>query len=170
MSDQPTAEILVIGIGNDLRGDDAVGLIVARRLQELALPGVTILEQRGEGTALMIAWQDIARQPDSWVILIDAVAAGSPPGTIHRLDAGAEPLPASLFPYSSHAFGVAGAVEVTRRLERLPAHLIIYGIEGRDYAYGVPLSPEVAAAVPRAAHQIAAECAAAKRASQRRPD
>ena len=37
------ADRLVIGVGNDLRGDDGVGHVVARRIELLGLPGVRTL-------------------------------------------------------------------------------------------------------------------------------
>ncbi len=133
---------LVIGIGNDYRRDDAVGLVVARRIRQSHLAGVAVLEQSGEGTALMEAWRDAGT-----VIVVDAVQSGAAPGTIHRLDTQAQKIPASFFHYSTHAFSVAEAVELARALNQLPPRLILYGIEGKDFAAGEKLSPEVAAAV-----------------------
>lgn len=133
---------LVIGLGNAFRGDDGVGRVVARRLREIALPGVTVREESGEGAALMEAWMDAGA-----VILVDAVQSGAAPGTIHRLDATRTPVPSRFFHYSTHAFSVAEAVELARALNQLPPHLILYGIEGGDFTAGEQLSPEVAAAV-----------------------
>ena len=133
---------LVIGLGNAFRGDDGVGRVVARRLREIALPGVTVREESGEGAALMEAWMDAGA-----VILVDAVQSGAAPGTIHRLDATRTPVPSRFFHYSTHAFSVAEAVELARALNQLPPRLILYGIEGGDFTAGEQLSPEVAAAV-----------------------
>ncbi len=133
---------LVIGIGNALRGDDAVGLAAARRVREASPAGVTVLEESGDGTALMEAWDGA-----DVVVLIDAVRSGAAPGTIHRLDARAGPLPTGFFPSSTHAIGPVGAVELSRALGRLPRRLIVYGIEGRTFAVGTALSPDVEAAV-----------------------
>ena len=44
---------------------------------------------------------------------------------------------------STHAFGVAEALELARALNRLPPCLLIYGIEGKNFAMGTGLSPEV---------------------------
>lgn len=134
--------LLVIGLGNAFRSDDGVGRVVARRLRELALPGVTVSEESGEGAALMDAWKDAGA-----VILVDAVQSGAAPGTIHRLDATDTPVPSRFFHYSTHAFSVAEAVEMARALSQLPPRLILYGIEGRDFTSGEQLSPEVAAAM-----------------------
>ena len=92
------AEILVIGVGNEFRGDDAVGIWVARQLAQSAPPRVAVIEQRGEGADLMDAWQGA-----EMVLLIDAASSGAKPGTIHRFTAHQAPLPAELFSFSSHA-------------------------------------------------------------------
>lgn len=132
----------VIGIGNDYRQDDAAGRIVARRLKTWAPPGTEILEETGEGTALLETWRGAKD-----VFLIDAVQSGAPPGTLHRIDVSTQPLPASLFRHSTHAFGIAEAVELARVLHQLPPRLIIYGIEGERFDAGVGLSPAVEKAV-----------------------
>jgi hydrogenase maturation protease len=48
---------------------------------------------------------------------------------------------------STHAFGVAEAVELARELGRLPGRLEVYAIEGADFSAGAELSAEVASAV-----------------------
>jgi len=132
------SRLLVIGAGNPYRNDDAVGLVVARRIRELNLQGVTVIEATGEGVSLMEVWQGA----DS-AILIDAVHSGKEPGTIHRFDVDAQNLPAQLFNNSTHSFGVAKAIELARALNRLPQRLIVYGIEGKDFSAGMILTPEV---------------------------
>jgi hydrogenase maturation protease len=138
-------EILVIGVGNAYRRDDAVGLLVAQRLRLQSSDRVNILEESGEGAALMEAWKGAEA-----VILVDAVQSGAKPGTIHRLDAHAEALPARFFHYSSHAFSVAEAVELARTLGQLPPRFIVYGVEGKSFTAGVGLTSEV----KRAAQQV----------------
>jgi hydrogenase maturation protease len=129
---------LVIGIGNEYRHDDAVGLIIARYLQERALDHCKVLEQNGEGAALMEEWKNAEA-----VILIDAVHSGAAPGTIYRFDARKQPIPTKFFHYSTHAFSVAEAIELARALNQLPPHLVVYGIEGKNFDAGQGLSPEV---------------------------
>lgn len=145
-----SANTRIIGIGNDYRRDDAVGLVAARRLREMALPGVTILENNGDAGELWELWQDATP-----AILIDAMHSGAAPGTVRRFDAAREPLPAACFHHpSSHAFGVAESLELARTLGQLPTQLLIYGIEGKIFAPGLGLSPEVAQALPRLMAQI----------------
>lgn len=151
-----TTAVLVIGVGNIYRGDDGVGLMVAARLQEMALAGVTVREQSGEGTSLITAWENAA-----YTIVVDAVQSGAEPGTIYRLDVTEKPIPAEYSShFSGHAFGVAGAVEMARLLGKLPQRLIVYGIEGLAFAAGQGLSPVVADALETAVQQICGELTA----------
>jgi len=136
------AGVLVIGVGNRYRRDDAAGLLAARRLREAAGASVAVREESGEGTALMQAWEGVEA-----VILIDAVHSGAPPGTIFRLDARQDPIPAGWFHWSSHAFGPAEAIALARTLGRLPPRLIVFGIEGKTFDAGDGLSPEAERAV-----------------------
>lgn len=129
---------ILIGVGNPYRSDDGVGIAVVRQVGERNPTGLTVIESSGEGAALLEAWNGF-----SDVILVDAVQSGAPPGTIHRLDAHAGPIPSRFFHYSTHAFSVAEAVELARALNQLPSRLVVYGIEGRNFAAGESLSAEV---------------------------
>jgi hydrogenase maturation protease len=138
-----TQPILIIGIGNAYRRDDGMGLAVARALRQKRLPdGARVMEHGGEGASLIAAWRGAGT-----VILIDAASSGAAPGAILRFDAAARPLPRHLLAASTtHAFGVAEAIELARALGRLPSRLLFFGVEGRDFGAGVGLSPEVEAA------------------------
>ena len=133
----------VIGLGNEWRGDDGAGPEVARRL------GGQVLS--GEPVGLVEALEG-----EDEVVLVDALSSGAAPGTVHVFEAGAEPLPARLFGSSStHALGLAEAVELARSLGRLPRRVLVYGIEGAAFDYGTGLSPEVESAVGRVVEEVA---------------
>ena len=145
----------VICVGNAFRGDDAAGLEVAKLLQGTLPEGAEVLEREGEPTALMDAWEGAEA-----VWLVDAVSSGAPSGSVHRINAGEEELPAGLFRASTHAFGLAETVELARALGRLPGRTVVFGIEGARFEAGDELSPEVAAAVPGVAESVREEVAA----------
>jgi hydrogenase maturation protease len=147
--------LTLIALGNPWRGDDAAGLEVARRLRGRLPDGVCLLEHEGEPLGLVEAWSGAPA-----VIVLDAVSSGAPPGTIHRLDARRERLPAELFRGSTHAFGLAEAIELARVLDRLPERLLVYGVEGASFTAGAGLSPEVERAVAALAEELSAEPAA----------
>jgi hydrogenase maturation protease len=143
---------LVIGIGNEFRCDDGVGLSVARRIAEQHIPGVNVLEENGEGTTLMDRWNGADA-----VIIIDAVSSGLPPGTLHRYDANTEDIPAQFFTGSTHSFGLGEAVQLSRVMHILPHHLIIYGIEGKHFSDGIMLTQAVEQSAGKVVDTIVAE-------------
>ncbi|SRR5579871_3540184 len=140
----------IIGCGNPDRSDDAVGLLVARRLREM---GIDARETTGDMLGLMEEWCGTDE-----VILIDAVVSGATPGTTTTWDASISPLPSRFFPCSTHALGVAEVVELARALHHLPAKLTVYGIEARSFERGLACSPEIVAAAEQAAQKVAAAC------------
>jgi hydrogenase maturation protease len=134
--------LALIGIGDRSRRDDAAGLEVARRLRLAHPPGVTFFEQEGEPATLIETWSEVDE-----ALVVDGVSSGAPAGTIHRFEATAEPLPGDLFRPSTHAIGLAEAVELGRELNRLPGRLLVYGIEGQSFEAGEGLTPPVQDAV-----------------------
>jgi hydrogenase maturation protease len=141
--------ILVIGVGNEYRGDDAVGLLVARRVKEFGLKNIKAIEESGEGAHLIEAWKGAET-----VIIVDAVSSGSNPGSVHRFDVTAQKIPSKFFRHSSHAFSVVEAIELARTMSRLPSRLIVVGVEGHSFEVGVGISSEVKQAVEEVADWI----------------
>jgi hydrogenase maturation protease len=139
---------LIIGIGNEFRSDDGVGLYIARKLQEHNFPNVAIFEKNGEGTELMETWQNYNR-----VFIFDAVRSGAEPGTVFRICAHEEKIPPKFFNYSTHDFSLAEAVELARVLNELPASVIIYGVEGQDFSEGWQLSDQAMKGAQKAIEQ-----------------
>jgi hydrogenase maturation protease len=134
---------LLVGIGNDFRRDDGVGLVVARALKSRNLPGATVVETSAAGVELLTMWGNA-----DTVLLVDAVYSGAAPGSLHWIDLRTHPFPADLTVYSSHAFGLAKTLELARALDCLPLALVICGIEGKDFSLGEGLSPAVKSKLP----------------------
>jgi hydrogenase maturation protease len=147
----------VIGIGNAWQGDDAAGLAAARLLRERAPDGVTVLELEGEPVSLVEALEGADE-----AFLVDAVRSGSEPGTVHRIDATGEPVPATLSAASTHTLGVGEAIELARALGRLPRRVVLYGIEAQSLSAGQELTPAVAQAVGEVAERVLAECTSSR--------
>jgi hydrogenase maturation protease len=135
---------LVIGVGNPWRGDDAAGLAVAEAAGGLC--------HEGDATGLIDCWggaQD--------VVIADAAASGAPAGTVRRFDALADPLPVRALRSSTHAFGVADAIELARSLGRLPDRVEVYAIEGADFTAGSAMTPAVARAARELGERLRAD-------------
>jgi len=135
--------VVVIGVGNDFRTDDALGLLVARELRRAFPSATNIVEASGEGAALIEIWKG-ARA----VIIVDAVHSGAAPGTLHHVDLSEQDLPVGLLPRSSHAFGVAESVSIARALGQIPPRVVLLGIEGVSYEHGTTLSQPVLRSLP----------------------
>ncbi|HVC19884.1 MAG TPA: hydrogenase maturation protease [Vicinamibacterales bacterium] len=147
--------VLVVGVGNPLRGDDGAGRAVARLVRARAIPAVDVIEQDGDAASLVDAWRQAGA-----VILVDALQSGAEPGSIRRFEVSHRPLPGRMFGPSTHAFGLFDAVELARALNQLPPVLIVYGIEGQSFAMGGGLSARIQAAVPELAARVADEALA----------
>jgi hydrogenase maturation protease len=126
-------------LGSPFRGDDAVGPLVAQRLRAA---GATVLDCREEPTRLVDLWDEL-----DTLVVVDAVRTGAPAGTLHRIDVGAGPLPREVGLASTHAVGVADALELGRALGRAPRRVVLLGVEGVAFAMGDPVSPPVEAAL-----------------------
>ena len=153
MSTNYSFPVKIIGVGNEFRGDDGIGLFVCRELKQRLPDEICIIEAPREGTKLIQLWQDTPA-----VIVVDAVNSGSNPGKIFRFDATHEPLDVErYFGCSSHGIGLAETIELARSLDQLPERLIIFGIEGKDFEQHESLSKDVMPSVARVASEIVKE-------------
>src|ERR1022692_4394300 len=140
--------MLIIGCGNRERSDDGAGILVAERLRELGIEADTRI---GDAADLIEAWKGAED-----VIVVDAVVTGAPVGTVQAWD-GRQPLTTIRATASSHGLGVAEAIELAHVLDRLPARLRVYGVEGRRFEPGSGISPEVQRAVDEVVQRIIAD-------------
>lgn len=144
--------LVVIGIGNPDRGDDAAGRAVVRWLDGKLPPDVELVEHDGEPASLLARLENVAA-----AYLIDACMSGSDVGIVRRFDVGAAPLPQQAFSLSTHGLGLAEAVELARALGELPDTCIVYGIESGSFEQGAPMSPPVATAVAEVGERVRRE-------------
>jgi hydrogenase maturation protease len=143
---------IVIGVGNCFRGDDAAGREVARRVRERVPGELEVVVCELEPTRLIDAWDGADE-----AFVVDAVASGAEPGTVHRFDATAEALPSREFRSSTHALGIGETIELSRAIGKLPARIIVFGIEGETFGSGTGLSGAAEEGVERAVEQVLEE-------------
>ena len=134
---------VVFAVGNAYRRDDGVGLAVGAALAGRVAPDVVVVPCEQEPSRLIDAWNGAAT-----AVVVDAMVSGARPGTVHRFDASTDAIPAGVFRSSTHAFGVGDAVELARALGRLPARVLVYGVEGEAFDAGEGLTRSVQDAVP----------------------
>jgi len=155
--DRPCSSIRIIGLGNFMRGDDAVGLLAASRLRQEVGDRVEVTEAEMAGVDIVELMKGVRV-----AFLIDAARSGQTPGMIHRLDASSEPIGVQMFPHSSHALGLSDALELARVMGVLPETVIVYGVEAGNTEAGQTLSPPVAKALGDVVDRIVQECEACR--------
>jgi hydrogenase maturation protease len=146
-------DVLVLGLGNVLLADDAVGVRAVEALERdfESPPGVRLLDGGTLGLALLGELTEARR-----IVLLDAVATGDPPGTLVRLD-GDEVEPAVRCRLSPHQIGVADLLDALRLLDRVPESITLIGLTPASIELQTELSPAVAGALPALVAAVAAE-------------
>ena len=141
---EATKPIHVVGMGSP-HGDDQVGWQAIAYLQQSS----TFQQTCGNRVALytcetpLDGFLERAKESQT-LIVIDAVVAGSVPGTIMRLTE--DNLPKTCFPSSSHGYGVAQMITLGRAMNMLPSHLVVIGVEINEAKPGEPLGAWLALA------------------------
>lgn len=148
-------KIVIIGCGNLLASDDAVGIEVIKILSQREFPPqVELIEAGTPGLSLvhMLEGADKA-------IIIDAVMSGAEPGTIYRFTA--DNLPSrDIVPSSLHDLNLVDAIELGRQLqdELMPKDIVIIGVEiSRAEKFRIGLTPEVERAIPQVVEAVLRE-------------
>jgi len=143
---------LVLGLGNPILRDDAVGLLVAEQLRPL-LAGQADIEVGVDywgGLRLMERMVGFDR-----AIVIDAIRSGAEPGTLQILSPGELPTQRSS---SAHDVNLLTALKLGRQAGAvLPVNerITLLAIEAVDTTnFGEELTPEVAAAIPEAIQTV----------------
>lgn len=119
-------KIKIIGCGSLLMGDDAIGCIIARKLQELDLPlHVEVIEAGTPGLNLLNIME-----PGDDVIIVDAVVTGEEEGTLQIFTEEDLPKPQQM-PMSAHHVAIPETIALGRQVqpELMPSSIKIWGIE-----------------------------------------
>ncbi|MFN8373063.1 MAG: hydrogenase maturation protease [Anaerolineae bacterium] len=143
---------LVIGCGNLLRGDDAVGPILVRLMWEMGIPDTLTLADGGTG-GMDVAFKMRGAQH---VILVDACYSQSKPGTLFKIPGEElEELP-PLQGINLHAFRWDHALAFARWLlkDEYPEKVTVYLIEAGQLEFGADLSVPVRKTMEQLAHQL----------------
>ncbi|HGY0992139.1 TPA: HyaD/HybD family hydrogenase maturation endopeptidase [Aeromonas salmonicida subsp. pectinolytica] len=141
---------LILGVGNLLLSDEAVGvrLVEALGREYRFAPGIELLDG---GTAGMELLEAMASRDH--IILADAVRSGNPPGTVVTLKDGEIP---TLFgrKISPHQLGLADVLSALHMTGESPKRLTLIGIEPESLEPRIGLTPRVAAAMGEAKDRI----------------
>jgi hydrogenase 3 maturation protease len=150
--DNSPPRIAIVGVGQELQGDDGAGVAVVRRLAGLVQPDESLcLIEAGHAPENVLG--SIIRFHPSHILFVDAIKANTPPGTIHWLPAGE----ADSVGGSTHTLSL-GMLANYLQLET-GATVYVIGIEPQNVAFnialGAELSPPVRLAVEACAETLA---------------
>jgi hydrogenase maturation protease len=140
---------LVVGLGNDILADDAVGVLAARRLAPQLRGQADVVDTSWHGIALLEVFLGYDR-----AILIDAICTGKhPPGTIIEINV--TDLSPALAP-SPHFTGIPEMLAIARELELdFPKEFRIIAMEVADpLTIGGALTPAVEKAIPQLCDRV----------------
>lgn len=134
-------KILVMGVGSILMTDEGIGIRAVEELQKrYRFPeNVELLDGGTSGIELLsyISGRD-------YLIIIDAIKSGSPPGTVLKVEG--EDVPAQFrMRISPHQLGISDLLAAATLTDEMPKQLVLFGIEPKDIVFGIGLSREVKA-------------------------
>jgi hydrogenase maturation protease len=137
---------VVLGLGNILNRDEGLGVHALQTLAETLkarTPRVEFLDGGALGLKLLPLVETC-----SHLLVLDAVNAGHPPGSLIELSGEAIPAYAGV-KLSQHQVTFQEIVGLARFRGKLPPHLHLIGLQPADLSMGIGLSPTVAAAMPQ---------------------
>jgi len=151
-----SAGVTVVGLGNPLLRDDAVGLLAARALADrvAGLP-VEVRESSWGGIRFLDLLTGYRH-----AIIIDAIQWGhGPPGTVYRLSA-AEAIP-TVRATGYHDMSLGSALDFGRAIGLpLPDEVVFFAVEVADITtFDEQPTPAVAAAIPEVLRRVEDELA-----------
>ncbi len=144
--------VRVLCLGNEIRGDDGVGVRVGRVLRSLPLPDhIEVAFLPGVGLDLLDGLRGCSE-----LILVDAVQTGGPPGQLRVTPLAALATDPEI-PPQSHGLNVVHLLALLDRLagEPVPARVTLVGVQAaRTDHFSTRLSPAVGRALPRAVAEV----------------
>jgi len=138
MSDNVPFKIALLGLGNLMRTDDAVGMLTLHTLAESNLlpPEVRVIEGGTLGLDLLESLRGI-----SHLLVLDAVDTGAAPGTLRRFEGQAvDDLPVSK---SVHLLGFSDLMGALRLIDAAPEEVVLLGVQPASTGWGTVLTSAV---------------------------
>lgn len=136
---------LILGVGNPLFGDDAVGVLAVQQLRERdeLPPHVTVVDGGTDGLGLIPLIEPYRR-----VIVVDAVPMGLPAGAIRRFTWQEVRFASHEQVLSLHQSDLTDALVLADALHCLPQEVVVYGVQPHTLDWDCPLSAPVEHALP----------------------
>lgn len=138
-------KIVILGVGNLLLKDEGVGIHVLRALKDAPLPTDVDLELIDGGTSPNVFY--LLEGADK-LIIIDAVAGGSDPGSIYRFRANDIAVEGKHI-LSIHQIGLLEGLKMMEHMESKRKDVVIIGVEPKEIGWGLELSSDLQQKIPQ---------------------
>jgi hydrogenase maturation protease len=148
-SEKHRMDTLILGIGNPILSDDAVGIRIAEKLKE-ENPELEMTATSEAGINLL----DLAAGYDRLIIIDSIITGKGEPGEVYQLKL--EDLEPVMECHSSHGIGIATAFELGQKLGyRMPRYVSIYAVEIKDNTtFREQCTGEIEKSIPEITRQI----------------
>ncbi|MBD3224400.1 MAG: hydrogenase maturation protease [Caldithrix sp.] len=133
----------VIGLGNELRGDDGIGPHIIKKLNDIDRTVPLQLVNAGSDAFIIL---DYLRSKER-MLLIDCANVNKKPGTVSLIDLNETTLAQLDQLISLHGFGFAEMYRMAQSLGQVAPCKVI-AVQPKTIEFGQELSPEVQQAVP----------------------
>jgi hydrogenase maturation protease len=145
---------VVLGVGNVIMSDEGVGVRCVEWLERRVPAGVVTIDGGTSTHELLGELENV-----DLLVIVDAVATSSAPGTLVRLEG--ERIPQAFSnKLSPHQHGINDVLANLALLGRSPKRLVLFGVTPKRIELGMELSPEIEAVVPELGRRVLAELGA----------
>ncbi len=144
--------VVLLGVGSEMRADDAAGILIAQRIESLHIPGVWAL---AGGSAPENLTGEVRQISPTHLIIIDSADMGAAPGTLRLVDV----QEIGGMSFGTHALPLS--VLAGYLAKETGCSITVMGIQPRSLEFDGALSPEVAQAVEEAVQALASSLAQA---------
>jgi hydrogenase maturation protease len=141
--------MLVIGIGNEFRGDDALGIKAVKSLQSSHPNLAKYRFEQGDLSRLLDVWKD------QEVVLVDAIASKElKPGAIYLAFSYSELIKDRESLFSTHGISLLETLELAMELNKMPTSIFFVGVEGSNWKMSNRLTEKVEKSISKVRERI----------------
>jgi hydrogenase maturation protease len=140
---------VILGLGNPLFQDEGLGIHVIHQLLNEEISDQVDLTDGGTDALALLGIVEEAE----YLLIIDAVTSNSAPGTISRREGQEIPLFLSV-KMSPHQIGFQEVLTLARLRGRLPASMVLMGVQPQSLDWGTELTSTVSGSLPRLTEMV----------------
>lgn len=138
-------KIGVIGIGNPLRRDDGIGILLLKKVMEKKHEIPENIEYIDGGTSYLSLIHDLERF--DIVVFIDAVDFGGKPGDSKIFDYEEVISKKINFNISTHGEDIAQIITLSEDIDVIPERIVFFGVQPKNVSFGDDISDELSSKV-----------------------